>query len=149
MHKNFTLEMELSALKDVYHYFDARKWRILKAQDNHGGFVTTDHPVCIHREGGMHYGQQYAPGLGLGDRDVLIALSPKVALVGRLDGEEDAVEVGRHTVASFNATVMGYAMKQIYARDDGFFYTRAAPQSLGTAKSLLQDESLKVREDDK
>ncbi len=149
LHQNFTLEMELNVLEELYHYFDARKWRILKAKEDTGGFVTTDHPVCIHRDGGIHYGQQYAPGLGLGDRDVLIALSPKVALVGRLDGQEDVVEVDKHAVASFNATVMGYAMKQIYARDDGFFYTRGVPQSLGTAKSLLHDENLKVREDDK
>jgi hypothetical protein len=120
----------------------------LKAKENSGGFVTTDHPVCVHREGATNYGQQYAPGLGLTDRDILIALSPKVALVGRLDGEEDVVEADRHTVASFNATVMGYAMKQIYAGDDGFFYTRTAPQPLGTAGTLLQDPNLKVREDD-
>ena len=148
VHQNFTLEMELNALEDVYHYFDARKWRILKANEGSGGFVTTDYPVCFHREGGMNYGQQYAPGLGLSNDDVLIALSPKVALVGRLDGEENIVEVDKHTVASFNATVMGYAMKQIYARDDAFFYTRAAPQPLGTATTLLQDPNLKLREDD-
>lgn len=148
VHQNFTLEMELNALEDVYHYFDARKWRILKAKEGSGGFVTTDHPVCLHREGGMNFGQQYAPGLGLSDRDVLIALSPKVALVGRLDGEEDVVEVDKHAVASFNATVMGYAMNQIYAGDDEFFYTRAAPMPLGTAATLLQDPNLTAREDD-
>jgi hypothetical protein len=122
VHQNFTLEMELNA---------------------------TDHPVCVHREGGTNCGQQYAPGLGLTDRDVLIALLPKVALMGRLEGEEDVVEVDKHAVASFNATVMGYAMKQIYAGDDGFFYTRAAPQALGTAATLLQDPNLKVREDER
>ncbi len=148
MHQNFTLEMELRALGDVYRYFDARKWRILKAKEGSGGFITTDHPVCVRRHGGTNYGQQYAPGLGFSNRDVHIALSPKVALVGRLDGQEDILEVDKHTVASFNATVMGYAMKQIYARDDGFFYTRAAPQPLGTAVTLLQDPNLKVREDD-
>jgi hypothetical protein len=148
VHKNFTLEVELNALEDVYRYFDARKWRILKAKEGSGGFVTSDHPVCIHREGGMNYCQQYAPGLGLSNRDVLIGLSPKVALIGRLDGQEDTLEVDKHTVASFNATVMGYAMQQIYAGDDGFFYTRAAPQPLGTATLLLQDPNLNAREDD-
>lgn len=148
VHQDFSLQMELRALEDVYRYFDARRWRILKAQEGSGGFVTTDHPVCVHRGDGVNYGQQYAPGLGLCNRDVLIALSPKVALIGRLDGQEDYLEVGRHTVASFNATVMGYAMKQVYAGDDGFFYTRAAPQPLGTAATLLQDPNLRIHEDD-
>jgi len=68
-------------------------------------------------------------------------------LIGRLDGEEDVIEVNRHSVASFNATVMGYAMKQIYAAND-IFYTRPAPQPLGTATTLVQDQNLQVREDD-
>jgi hypothetical protein len=147
VHQNFTLETELNSLEHVYPYFHARKWRILKAKEGSGGFVTTDHPVCVHRAGGTNYGQQYAPGLGLSDRDVHFALSPEVALVGRLDGKEDVVEVDKHSVASFNATVMGYAMNQIYAVDDRFFYTRPAPHPLGTAVSLVQDQNLRVRED--
>jgi Protein of unknown function (DUF4238) len=97
-HQNFTLEMELGAIEEMYAHFDARKWRILKAKNDSGGFVTTDHPVCVHRPGGLNYGQQFAPGLGLSDRDILLPLSSKVALMGRLEGDEDVTEVDLHTV---------------------------------------------------
>jgi hypothetical protein len=49
--KSFHLEMELDQLHQMYPYFDARRWRILKAGGDTGGFVTTDHPVCVHRAG--------------------------------------------------------------------------------------------------
>jgi hypothetical protein len=110
--------------------------------------ATTDHPVCVHHPGGgINYGQQFAPGFGLSDRDILFPLSSKVALIGRIEGEEDVIEVDRHSVASFNVSVMGYAMKQIYAADDQYFYTRPAPQALGRGLTLSQDPYLKVRED--
>src|ERR1700722_7976116 len=71
-HKNLTLEMELDALPKMYPLFDARRWRILEAKDGTGGFVTTDHPVCLHKPGvAVNYGQLYAPGFGLADRDIV------------------------------------------------------------------------------
>ena len=42
---------------------------------------------------------------------------------------------------------MGYAMRQIYAADDQYHYTRPAPQALGSGSTLLEDLNLKVRED--
>jgi hypothetical protein len=146
-HQNFSLEMELEALEKLYWYFDARKWRILKAKEGSGGFVTTDHPVCVSRPGSLNYGAQFAPGLSLSDSDVLFPLSSNVALTGRMDGGEDVIELDDKGVADFNATVMGYAMKQIYAADDQYSYTRPAGKPLGKGCTLLQDPNLKVRED--
>ncbi|MGQ0682530.1 DUF4238 domain-containing protein [Bradyrhizobium sp.] len=134
------------ALERLYWYFDARKWRIVKAKEGSGGFVTTNNPVCIHRPGGVNYGNQYAPGLGLGDRDVLFPLSSNVALIGRTEGDEDVIELNHEGVADFNSTVMGCAMKQIYAADDQYRYTRPAGKPLGKGCTLLQDPNLRVRE---
>jgi hypothetical protein len=145
-HKNFNIEMELGALKRMYHYFNARKWRIVKAKAGSGGFVTTDHPVCIRRPGGTNYGNQYTPGLGLSDRDVLFPLSSKLALIGQLEGEEDVLEFDENGVADFNATVMGYAIKQIYADDKYYRYSRPQGKPLGIGCKVLQDANLKVRE---
>jgi hypothetical protein len=99
-HKNMTLELELDALIATYPFYDSRWWRILKAKHDTGGFVSTDHPVCIHKPlAPVNYGQLYAPGFGLADRDVLFPLSSKVCLIGRVEGEEDVIEVDRHNVA--------------------------------------------------
>lgn len=145
-HQNFNIEMELAALEQMYYYFNARKWRIVKAKSGSGGFVTTDHPVCIHRPGATNYGNQYAPGLGLSDRDVLFPLSSQIALIGQLEGEEDVIELDEKGVADFNAAVMGYAMKQIYAGDKHYCYSRPRGKPLGRGSKLLQDANLKVRE---
>lgn len=55
------------------------------------------------------------------------------------------VEVDEKGVADFNATVMGYAVKQIYAEDDQYRYTRPPGKPLGKGCTLLQDPNLKVR----
>jgi hypothetical protein len=147
-HKNFTLMEELRLAEMYYLYLDAGRWRILKAKAGAGDFVTTDHPVCIHRPAdGINYGQQFAQGYGLADRNILLPLSSKVALIARTAGDEDVVEVGKHTVVSFNATVMGFAIKQVYAVDDTFSYTRQVGQTLGSGATLPQDPNLQVRGD--
>jgi hypothetical protein len=146
-HKNMTLELELDALTSTYWFYDSRRWRILKANSNTGGFVTTDHPVCIHKPAApVNYGQLYASGFGLADRDVVFSLSSKVCLIGRVDGEEDVIEAGLHNVASVNATVMGFALKQIYSADDQFYYTRSPHEPIGRGFTLLKDPHFVVRE---
>jgi hypothetical protein len=147
-HKNMTLELELEALTSTYPYFDARLWRILKAKDGTGGFVTTDHPVCVHKPAApVNYGQLYAPGFGLADRDIVFPISSKVCLIGRMEGEEDVMEVGLHNVASVNATVMGFALKHIYSADCQFYYTRSPHEPIGRGFNLLKDTHFVVREE--
>jgi hypothetical protein len=131
--------MELGEIERLYPYFDAREWRILKAKDASGGFVTTDHPVCVHRPGGPNYGQQFAPGLGLSDRDILFPLSSKVALMGRLEGDEGVMEVDRQTVASFNAAVMGYAIGQKIE-----IWTDKASQNSGITRNTSMQRAMEV-----
>jgi hypothetical protein len=146
-HKNMTLELELKTLTSTYWFYDSRRWRILKANDDTGGFVTTDHPVCVHKPAApVNYGQIYAPGFGLADRDVVFPLSSKVCLIGRVEDEEDVVEVDRHNVASVNATVMGFALKQIYSADDQFYYTRSPHEPIGRGFALLKDPHFRTRE---
>lgn len=146
-HKNLTLEMELAALEKMYPLFDARRWRILRAKDGTGGFVATDHPVCVHKPAAtVNYGQLYAPGFGLADRDILFPLSSLVCLIGRREGEEDVIEISLHGVASVNATVMGFALRQIYSADDQFYYTRSPHEPIGRGFTLMKDPRFVARD---
>jgi hypothetical protein len=64
-----------------------------------------------------------------------------------MEGEQDAIDATKHTVASFNATVMGFAMKQIYAKDDQYYYARPTHMPIGRGFTLLTDPILRTRED--
>ena len=57
------------------------------------------------------------------------------------------MEVDLHNVASANATVMGFALKQIYSADDQFYYTRSPHEPIGRGFTLLKDTHFVVRED--
>lgn len=143
--RQFAINSELERYKQMYPLFDALRWRILKAGNDTGGFVTTDHPVCMRTPHDIDRGNLIAPGYSSGNDAVLVPLSSTVALIGRPEGDEDVVEVGRHSVASFNSTVIGYTKRQVYAADDEYRYTRPRPQTLGTGSTLLNDPRFGLR----
>jgi hypothetical protein len=47
--------------------------------------------------------------------------------------------VNQHNAASRNATVMGFAMKQIYAADDQYYYARPAHSPIGRGFTLAAE----------
>jgi hypothetical protein len=141
------LDLELDQLTHTYPYFDARRYRFLKAKDDAGTFATTDHPVCLRRPNDIDRGKTFLAGYTISATEVLFPLSPKLAIIGRLDGKEDTVDVDKYEVARLNAIIMGYAMRQVYATDDQFYYTRPNPQPLGRGYELAEDPIFDVREE--
>lgn len=144
--RQFAIDSELDRFEPMYPKFDALRWRILKATADSGGFVTTDHPVCMGRPHDIDRSNLIAPGYSLGRDVCLVPVSPTVALYGRREGDEDVVEVGKHCVASFNSNVIGYAKSQVYAKDDQYFYMRAYPNGLGRGFTLLSDPNFRPRD---
>lgn len=146
--KEFQVGLEIDHFDGMLPYFDARRWRIMKAKPNTGGFVTTDHPVCLRWSKAENRGQLFAPGYGLPDTDILFPLSSELGLIGRFDGNEDVVEADVFTVGSYNSTVMGCASSQIYSADDQYRYMRPFPEPFGRGFSLLDDPNLRARDDE-
>jgi hypothetical protein len=144
--RQFAIDSELDRFDPMYARFDKLRWRILKAGPDTGGFVTTDHPVCMGRPHDIDRANLIAPGYSLGSDVCLVPVSSKVALIGRREGEEDVIEVGKHCVASFNSNAIGYAKSQVYSADDQYYYTRAYPNGLGRGFTLLSDPNFRPRE---
>lgn len=137
------IKMELEMFDKVFPFFAARKWTLLKAADNSGGFVTSDHPVSLRWSRQADNKGFFPPGYGMEMTDVMFPLSSNLALIGRFEGEEKEATADFFSVASYNANVIGLARRQIYARDDAYSYLRTFPQPLGSGSTLLKDPNLK------
>jgi len=115
-----------------------KKWQIVVAPDNSGGFVTTDDPVCIRWTDGQEHADR--PGLAETNSEILFPLSPKLALRGRADGDETVVNADAVAVAEINSHMISSATRQVYADDHVFKYARGEPRELKSGATLLQDE---------
>jgi Protein of unknown function (DUF4238) len=146
--KEFQISLEVEHFDEMLPYFSARRWQILKARADTGGFVTTDHPVCLRWSKAEHRGGRFGPGYGLAGTDILFPLSSELGLIGRFDGNEVSVEADLFTVSSFNTAVIGYASSQIYAADNQYYYMRPFPQAFGRGYMLVEDPNLKALDEE-
>jgi hypothetical protein len=116
-----------------------RKWQMLVAADDTGGFVTTDDPVCLRWSDGQPHGGM-SPGFALAGTEVIFPLSTNIALRGTFEGEENVVKSDMATVAQLNSLVISNAANQVYAHDHTFKFKRRMPDELGSGATLLQDK---------
>lgn len=113
------IQLEAGTLEIVLQTMFDRKWVLLKAPKASGGFVTSDHPVCLT------YSQprgRVAVGYGLKNTEVLFPISPDLAMVGAFGLKHGEAEVDENVIARFNGTVAMYAERQVYSRDHNFHY---------------------------
>jgi hypothetical protein len=116
-----------------------RKWQMLVAADDTGGFVTTDDPVCLRWSDGQPHGGM-SPGFALAGTEVIFPLSTNIALRGTFEGEENVVKSDMATVAQLNSLIISNAENQVYAHDHTFKFKRRMPDELGSGATLLQDK---------
>ena len=97
-----------------------RKWVLVKAPEGSPGFVTCDHPVsliCSEPPAGRR-----ASGLKTPGTRVFFPLTPGLAVVGTLDGENGEAEFTEDEVDSANGTTALNAQRQVYAKTSDFRY---------------------------
>ncbi|WP_190241943.1 DUF4238 domain-containing protein [Bradyrhizobium algeriense] len=137
--ENFNIYIEAKFHDTLVQRYEQRKWQIVVAIDDSGGFVTSDHPICLRWCDGKDRGF-LSPGFGMPGTEVLFSLSPKLALRGRFDGEENIVQEDKDTVAGINSLLISNCHNQIYARDALFSYKRGPKEEVGSGAHLNTDD---------
>lgn len=115
-----------------------KKWQLMIASDDSGGFVTTDDPVTIRWTDGQEHADR--PGLAENNSEIIFPLSTKLALKGRADGEEGVVNTDAMAIAEINSHIINNAARQVFAHDHSFKFTRGKPVELKSGATLNQDE---------
>jgi hypothetical protein len=115
---------EISSLDTILPYIFNRKWALLKCQDNSGGFVTSDHPVCLMWSDPEQ--RAHSVGFGLRGTEIVFPICSRLALVGAFEIEEDEIDATEEMVAAVNGTLIRFAERHVYARDHNFRYSLAS-----------------------
>ena len=131
------IQLEVDTFDKILPLIFRRGWVLVKAPEDSGGFVTSDHPFCLTwSEPGM----RGPPGLGRKNTEIIFPLSPRLAVVGAFElqdgGEHDA---SADLVAAMNGTIIAFAERQVYARDRSFTYCFEEGEAARKASRLIDD----------
>jgi hypothetical protein len=137
--------VEMGALDAVLPYLFKRKWAVLKCQDNSGGFVTSDHPVCLMWSDPNKHGPV---GHGIRGTEIVFPICSRLAMVGAFEIEDNEIDASEEMVAAVNGTVIQFSDRHVYARDYNFRYTLKWGETPRKASKLITDRRLHKKEDD-
>jgi hypothetical protein len=150
--QEFSILTELRFHDPLVRLYEGRKWQIVVAGEDSGGFVTSDHPVCLRWSDDQDHGN-LSPGFAVQGTEMIVPISPQLALRGSFEGGEGVVETDTSTVAGINSHLISNAHNQIYAQDALFKYKRGPSEEIGSGATLDQDKVFlaggKPPEDDK
>jgi hypothetical protein len=133
------VKQELSHLADTIELLMARRWGLLHAPNDTGGFITSDHPLMLTWTRPTPL--QYTPGLALEHTAVTLPLSPKLCLVGTFEDCSSFVSLQTESVARINGTSVLWADRQVYAKNTSFVYAFDHCMRPRKASELLTDLS--------
>jgi Protein of unknown function (DUF4238) len=131
--------LEMSAFDAILPHLFGRGWMLVEAPKSSGGFVTSDHPVCL-----MWSAPPTGPGirpigLGLRGTEIVFPVSPRIAAIGAFELDDGVHRADEAMVASINGTIIAFAERQVYARDLNFHYTLQDAEPARKASKLITD----------
>jgi hypothetical protein len=134
------IQLELETFNKMLPILLERKWLLLRAPQDSGGFITSDHPVVLIWSNPAMRGGFHSPGFGLIGTEVFFPISTRLAVVGAFELQEATIDVHPNAVASLNGAQVAYAQRQVYARDRNFTYALDAEELPRKASKLINDK---------
>lgn len=126
-----------------------RKWMLLKLSSRSGGFITSDHPFCLMWADPKMRSGLYPPGLAMGRTEAIVPISPRIALIGAFEIEEEERQIDdERIVAALNGATIASAHRQVYARDYQFRYVMKLGEEPRKASKLIKDRQYLDHEPD-
>jgi len=145
--KSFRLEvsterhiaLEMHTLDDVLKTLLNRKWVLLLAAKETGGFITCDHPVCLMFSNPKQRGGFYPPGHSQMGTEVIFPINARMAMVGAYELTQGTMTLGEDQVAGVNGAMVAFANRQVYAADPRSSYSRQYNEKPRLVSSLIYD----------
>jgi hypothetical protein len=142
------IQLEVGTFEKLLALIFRRGWILLKVPGDSGGFITSDHPVCLMTVGPRSPGVFTRPGYGLRNTEVLFPISSRLGLVGSFETEDDVAEINDQMLSDFNGAVAAHAERQVYSRDHQFKYSFKEGTQPRKASKLIDDRDFRAREED-
>jgi hypothetical protein len=117
---------EFKVFEDVLRTLVARKWALCIAPADSGGFITSDHPICLMSSEGSPSELRRPVGHRLMETTVLFPITRNLAAMGTFENEDQVVPLSHEGVAAMNGFVMRHAERQVYAANDNFLVNATA-----------------------
>jgi Protein of unknown function (DUF4238) len=133
------IQLELETFNKMLPILLERKWLLLRAPQDSGGFITSDHPVVLTWSDPAMRRGFHGPGFGLTGTEVFFPVSTRLAVVGAFELQEATIDVHPNAVASLNGAQVAYAERQVYARDRNFTYALDTEELPRKASKLIND----------
>jgi len=116
--RGYRIALELSAVEPVLKTISNRNWLLLVSVT--GGFITSDHPVCLTNRDGVPPSFQNPVGHGTKGSTLIVPVSQHLLAIGTFGGSVGMLHPTEAQVAVMNSTVASFVNRQIFAADDQF-----------------------------
>lgn len=112
------INTEFHVFEPVLRTMVDRKWSLLIAPPDSGGFLTSDHPVCLVNSCREPSTLARPLGFGLTETTVIFPVTRDLVAVGTFEEGDKVVKVAHEHVAQINGIVLRYAERQVYAANN-------------------------------